>query len=167
MEISVAEIAEAAGVGVGTVVRSFGGKQELLDSAVAEILRPVVERARRVVHGVEGAPALAEMMFELAMFHHEGRIPGAACASNDMPRSNALQAELLASFTQIVQRAQQAGSVRPDITMDDVLLLLAGIESAAERARGSREQLRRYIMILVDGLRPAHASKLPSMARKR
>ena len=45
-DVSVDEIARAAGVGAGTVVRSFGGKQKLIDCAVAELLRPVVEQSR-------------------------------------------------------------------------------------------------------------------------
>ena len=48
--LTVEAIARRAGLGVGTVVRAFGGKDALLDAAVSGLLEPVVQRGRTWWH---------------------------------------------------------------------------------------------------------------------
>ncbi len=165
-DVSVDEIARAAGVGAGTVVRSFGGKQKLIDCAVAELLRPVVEQSRAAAQSPQAGQMLGQLLLDLALFHRESRVLNAKLTSMSMPNAERLQEELLANFTHVVQSAQRAGVVRPDITMADVTLLLAGVERAADETLGSVDQLRRYITIVTDGLRPAHPTELPPVGRR-
>ncbi len=47
--LTVEAIAKRAGLGAGTVVRAFGGKDALLDAAVSDLLRPVVDRAKELM----------------------------------------------------------------------------------------------------------------------
>lgn len=47
--LTVDAVARKAGVGAGTVVRAFGGKDALVDAAVSRLLEPVVGRARELL----------------------------------------------------------------------------------------------------------------------
>jgi hypothetical protein len=52
----------------------------------------------------------------------------------------------------LLERAQRAGVVRPDLKMSTLLLLVTGIATAAEHATDDAGPLLPW---LVDGLRPA------------
>jgi AcrR family transcriptional regulator len=160
--VSVDEIARAAGVGVGTVVRSFGGKQKLIDSAIAELLTPIVDRARAAARHPHSEGLVGELFLDLALFQSENRVL-ATTADGEMPQTQRLREELVANVTEVVECARRAGTVRADLTMSDVVLLVAGVAHAADQTAGSLEQLRRYVTILADGLRPAHPTELPSV----
>lgn len=54
-------IARRAGLGVGTVVRAFGGKDALIDAAVSSQLRPVVDRAQHLREQAPPAQAPADV----------------------------------------------------------------------------------------------------------
>src|SRR5262245_3530478 len=71
--LTVEAIAKQAGVGAGTVVRAFGSKDALLDTAVSGLLRPVVERAEQLLATGEPEQALRTFLAELMAFqaaHH-------------------------------------------------------------------------------------------------
>src|SRR3954468_24703745 len=70
---AVETIAKRAGLGAGTVVRAFGGKDALLDAAVARLLEPVVQRARDLIADTTPYQALRTFLRELIAFqaaHH-------------------------------------------------------------------------------------------------
>jgi len=56
--LTVEAIATKAGLGAGTVVRAFGGKDALLDAAVSGLLEPVVRRASDLLHQTRPDQAL-------------------------------------------------------------------------------------------------------------
>jgi hypothetical protein len=69
-----------------------------------------------------------------------------------------LQGDLHAVLDVLLRRAQQAGTVRPDITTLDVIALLKGLLTTINDApRGPTDQGRvaRLPAVVTDGLRPA------------
>jgi hypothetical protein len=62
----------------------------------------------------------------------------------------------------ILRRAQDAGAVRDDIGPADLALLFCGIAQSAVLAGDvGATQRRRYLTIVLDGLKPAEPSALP------
>jgi hypothetical protein len=53
----------------------------------------------------------------------------------------------------LLRRAQQAGAVRADVRMADLMALLVGVSKAIEHAGWDRGVQRRTMAILFDGLR--------------
>jgi hypothetical protein len=49
----------------------------------------------------------------------------------------------------IVQRAQEAGELRPDFTIDDIPMLMCGVSSTM----GEHFDWRRHLELVLDGLR--------------
>jgi hypothetical protein len=72
-----------------------------------------------------------------------------------------LASDFFSTVAAIVERAQQAGLVRADLKPEDlprlVIMLISTIRLTAEPHDG----WRRYLTLLLDGLRPAAATKLP------
>ncbi len=165
--VSVDEIARRAGVGAGTVIRSFGNKSKLIDSAIVEVLSPIVEQSRAAAMRADAEEALRSLLLDLAVFQHENRVLSGFLVEAEMPRTFELRRQLLANVTKLVERARSLGIVRSDIAMSDVAMLLSGLGRVADEATASPEQLRRYVIILTDGLRPAQPTPLPAVPEGR
>ena len=71
--------------------------------------------------------------------------------------------------SQLVRRAQAAGALREDIAGQDLMFLMSAVASISEAPfPGLRPDLwKRYLGIVVDGLRPDGASKLRPAAPPR
>ena len=70
-------------------------------------------------------------------------------------------------ITKLVERAQSSGDLRPDFAGTDVKMIVFMLSSVAEYASASRPDLwRRYLALLIDGLRAARdtVSELPAPA---
>jgi hypothetical protein len=55
----------------------------------------------------------------------------------------------------LLERAQEAGTAREDVSVPEVMALLVGAVRAAEHAGRDRELRDRIVAIFLDGLRPA------------
>ncbi|MFF8600371.1 TetR/AcrR family transcriptional regulator [Streptomyces sp. NPDC015232] len=160
---TVEAIAKRAGLGAGTVVRAFGGKEALLDAAVADLLEPVVLRARELCAaaapdtGVAPDEALRTFLAELIEFqaaHHgvSDRLTGL-----DLPATAERRAELGAAVEELIERGRRAGVVRADLDARLLTTLVGQTAYAVARtgaATGGRELADGYLTVLMDGLRP-------------
>jgi AcrR family transcriptional regulator len=161
--VGVDTIARAAGVGVGTLYRRFPTKDDLLaailedrvESFLAELAAfDGVEDAWEAFAGVAGALAsgLVRDRAFFALFQQSGEpLPGEAA-----------KARLVEALCPFLERAQAAGAVRDDIVVDDVPAMCAvGARLPAWRLAREPELWRRYLAIVLDGLRPEGAHPLP------
>jgi hypothetical protein len=78
------------------------------------------------------------------------------------PGLAARRRQILALMTELVKRGQQAGAIRDDITAHDLGFLISAGSSAGEMPfPGIRTDIwKRYLGIILDGLRPEGATKL-------
>ena len=67
------------------------------------------------------------------------------------------KAELLALVQQLIARAQESGAVRADVGAEDVSLLV-GSAIQATRQSADPDAWRRYLAVVLDGLRPPVAA---------
>ncbi len=134
LDVGVAEIAQRAGVGRGTLFRNFPTKEDLIAAIVVDQMNDAAARGRelleapdagealvRVPRGDGGAPAAGRGLFEAVqddfLANREIREAHAAIVGCSMPCSRA---------------PRMAGAVRPDVRALDVLLLIKGVcETAA------------------------------------
>lgn len=144
LEAGVAEIAQRAGVGVGTIFRRFPHKDDLLAAIVETRVGEIVEIARR-------AETFRDFMIAAAELH-----VGDRCLSDcvdsalfERPELEAARAEAQGVVGKLLRRAQRAGEVRKDVTVDDIPVLLLGVARAAPT-----DNWRRYVEFALDGLRP-------------
>jgi AcrR family transcriptional regulator len=153
--LTVEAIATKAGVGAATVVRSFGSKEALIDVAVAELLEPVIRRARDALSETSAQDALRRFLIELIAFQSGHWIIGEQLRGLDLPSTTAQRAALTEAVTEMVNRARDEGAIRTDIDPRVTMDLITEITHAIARSPSASPELAEsYVSVLMDGLRP-------------
>ncbi|WP_328648986.1 TetR/AcrR family transcriptional regulator [Amycolatopsis sp. NBC_00348] len=118
-------IAQAAGVGVGTLYRHFPDRQALLLDIAAGALRDLIEfgagALEREDTGWQALVAIVRFCAGLPLALAKS-LAGSLPAGTGLPE---LEQESDDLFARVVQRAQGEGAVRRDIPPPDVVALLA------------------------------------------
>jgi len=154
--LSVDAIAKRAGMGTGTVVRAFGGKDALIDAAVAELLEPIVKRGRELQGEGEGPESLRVFMRELMAFQAAHYAVSDQLGGLDLPATGELRAELVEVVAGMVKRARERGEIRDDIAPGAITTLLGETAFSIAKAGNDNPALAdAFITVLFDGLRPA------------
>jgi AcrR family transcriptional regulator len=145
------EIAEQAGVGIGTLYRHFPTRQALLEAVYLEEVQAIAAAAAEL-DGVEPWEALTRWLRQYVGFAGTKRALTEALLETD-PDSNVLLAcrtAILGAGDALLGRAQEAGVVRRDTTFVDVGRMISGI---AVVPTVDEEQKERLLMLALDGLR--------------
>lgn len=156
VEAEMAVIAAKAGVGVGTLYRHFPTKDALLSALSAEFFGRLAEIAAAV--GTEDlgpwdrVEALVWRAGELAAGDSSmcEVLSVAPVEVADTPESRRLR-ELTGT---LVDAALEAGEIRPDASGEDISMLMCGFGRVAANQRcGAAVDWRRYLRIMLDGMR--------------
>jgi AcrR family transcriptional regulator len=152
-------VAARAGVGVGTLYRRFPNKESL----IVAIMEMAGQRSRQLVDEVLETSSAAEGIFEF-MRQCVG-MPSSLRAL--VPRSPRLAETHLTSVeslarpvTKLIDRAKDAGAIRPDVNFSDIAVILLSVRAVEDRwgaggaeAKLGRLQGERHLQLLIDGLR--------------
>ena len=150
------EIARRAGVGAGTVYRHFPTKEALFEAVVRDRLRRLTEEGRALSADADPGEALFRFIERLITEAAWKRdlIDALNGAGVDITAALAsVVGELRAETGRLLARAQQAGAVRDDIDISDLMALLSGMIQATQPRPGRSIEPRRAIAVLCDGLR--------------
>lgn len=157
LSAGVAEVARRAGVGNATIFRRFPQKEDLIAAVVERVMRERIdEETSQPAAGSPGA-ALRGFMERMIDWQLRDRallecMPAGVLAD---PRLEALQTELSELAARLVAAAQRSGEVRDDIGYEDVVVLgMAVAHTAAELQQVGPDLWRRYLSVVLDGLRP-------------
>ncbi|MFC9224038.1 TetR/AcrR family transcriptional regulator [Streptomyces hygroscopicus] len=168
IDASVADIAHRAGVAKGTVFRHFATKDDLVAAVAGDRLARLVAVARRLSESPDSGVALREFLSAAAEILQQQGLAFLRAASECNPVVAEIRDQLLASAGVLVDRARRDGMVRADVTGADVLLLTcATVHTVAAMSDPTPDLWRRYLTIVIDGLRPEGASPLPGPAPER
>jgi AcrR family transcriptional regulator len=154
-EASFAQIAHGAGVGQATVYRHFADRQALLAELAEEDMDRLEERVGSEPIGAESLEGLLRDMIAEQVRAHV--VIGAMRAGEiEESRIEGLTERARRLFAPRLEAAQAAGLVRADMTLDEVMIVLAMFDGAlAPRAdrRGREEAAAHALAIVMDGLR--------------
>jgi AcrR family transcriptional regulator len=153
-DASVDDLADAAGVGMGTLYRHFPTKQALVDALVGP-------RRRQLVAFADGADAQPPglgfewMLFEVGQMLSEQ--PG--CVAQLWDHSDAERASLEEFRTrlgELLAQAQAAGRIRGDVVPADVTMIFWSVREVVRLTRSiAPDAWRRHLELHLAGLRPA------------
>jgi AcrR family transcriptional regulator len=153
---STEEVARRAGVAIGTVFRHFPTKQDLLRAIVSDLMERLTAEVNALA--TSGDPAGGLFTFFTRMVEQAAAkktvVELLAEAGVDLEVAKPVQA-LQQAIGALLRRAQQAGAVRGDARLDEVLALLTATSQGALQAGWDPDLQRRTLAVVFDGLRPA------------
>jgi AcrR family transcriptional regulator len=145
------DVAGRAGVGVGTVYRHFATKEALLEALLSEKYRTFVGYAREALEIDDPWEAFASVMRRNAEFMAKDAGLRHAVAGAGLTESGSEErAELERLGGEIIARAQRAGVLRDDVTIEDLPMLMAGLCASMSQPQFD---WRRHLELILDGLR--------------
>jgi AcrR family transcriptional regulator len=149
---SLEDIARRAGVGIGTLYRHFPTRTDLIEAVYVEEVQALCRSAddlsdqppwdalvgwlHRFIGYVATKHALAEELF--------------AIADPDSEVFQTCRVAFRGAGEPLLRRAQEAGAVRPDVSIDDVIKMVGGI---AKIQGAEPETVERILSVALDGLR--------------
>jgi AcrR family transcriptional regulator len=165
LDASVADIARRAGVGKGTVFRHFATKDELIAAIVIDRMEALSDLGERLYESDDADAAMREFLTAAAMQRQERDLSFLAGASESMADVNRARERMTAAIDRLVARARERGVMRADVTGTDVFLLMCAPNYVAGYVPNASPDLwRRYLALILDGLRPEGARPLPEAA---
>jgi AcrR family transcriptional regulator len=151
-ETSLEGIARRAGVGIGTLYRHFPNRQSLLEAVYVEEVERVSASVTELA-GLEPWEALSTWLEGFVGYMVTKQALASELLDNvdpGAPLFMSCRASLYAAAGPLLARAQEAGAVRTDVELADVIHLVGGI---AKMQNSGPEQVARVLSIALDGLR--------------
>jgi AcrR family transcriptional regulator len=170
LDAATAEIAHRAGVGEATLFRRFPTKDDLIDAIIETRMEELAALADSAADADDPAAALERFMQDLVKQFSRDKgffeAAGERCVND--PQFQPQRARGMEAMTRLLKRAQDAGAVRADLSPSDIYFLAGSAMYAMEVSKpGLREDLwKRYLRVILDGMKPEGASKLRPGAPK-
>jgi AcrR family transcriptional regulator len=151
-EVSMAEVARRAGVGMATLYRNFPGRRELLEALYVEVIDSILAAAE----AGEGDPAGQRLRAWLRQFLDfstaKRQLVAELLAVDEDSRSvfNQNRARVLAAGEPLLAAAQASGEARADLTLAQVLELII----AVGKIHGDEAFVEPILAAMLDGVAP-------------
>jgi AcrR family transcriptional regulator len=146
------EIARRAGVGIGTLYRHFPTRQALVEALYVDEVEEVCQSAAQL--DAAGPWEALSRWFDRFIAYIATKQVLAAELLNyldlDAPLFKDCREQLFAAGDPLLKRAQDAGVVRPDVNIAQVIHMVVGIAKTPAAEPGQIEHL---VRIALDGLR--------------
>ncbi|MFE2746715.1 TetR/AcrR family transcriptional regulator [Streptomyces scopuliridis] len=153
---SLDEIARRAGVGNATLYRHFPDRADLIEAVFHESLgetQRAGEEARLSDDAWAGLTAYLSLIFA-GLAADRGANDLMTTGVRGVPSLEALHAENRETVGLLLARAQRQGTMRRDVTTEDLLFSLAALGRAVPALTTTApDAWRRYLALLLDGLR--------------
>jgi AcrR family transcriptional regulator len=150
------DIADQAGLGMGTLYRHFSSKQALLTAMVGERFRGMAGLARAAEQITDPGDAFETILRSyLEAADGDATFQLALMGTDDLEweRVKQQKAEFAEIVTRIIGRAVASGHVRADLTLADFTVVASGVISTMYFKPGGNSDWRRHLQLALDGIR--------------
>lgn len=161
LDATLNDIAHHAGVGVGTAYRRFANKAEILDALFDERLSEVTAHAGAALENPDAWDGFVDFLENSLTMQLDGR--GVTVLLNNPylgdDRVQEARDRVAPLVEQIVERAKQQGTLRPDFEPTDAIHIQIALSAVIDLSRETEPTLyRRYLTMFLDGLRTDRAT---------
>ncbi|MFI6480907.1 TetR/AcrR family transcriptional regulator [Nonomuraea sp. NPDC050663] len=157
LSLQLNDIARRAGIGVGTVYRHFPTRRALLESLAEPAFTALLDDARTASRHPDAWTGLQHILRTLLVQQlSDPAFTEVISTSPDLdasPDTTSRREDFAALAQAVLQRARQAGALRPDLTPDDLHHLVCGTAFALRLTPDPNTCLDRYLQVLFDGIR--------------
>lgn len=166
-DVAMEEIARRASVGVGTLYRRFADRETLIRAVFRETFQTVAaEMEAALTEEPTAWAALARIMRQSAWLQVsvQARSPMVTAVVKADPETSRLRDHLLDMLGEVVRRAQEEGTLRPDVGVGDLAVLFMSVvnQTATLTPEAAGLAPGRVLAVMMDGLRaPAPGEHLP------
>jgi AcrR family transcriptional regulator len=164
LDVPMAEIAERAGVGVGTLYRRFGCREDLVAAIFAADMAGYADAAEEALAGPDPWHSLSALLRSTCQWQatDRGFSDILITAVVQVPQVEVERERAYRAVTALVDRAKAAGQVRADLTAEDIhLLLLANANLVAATYQIAPDAWRRLTALLISSFRAGNGDPAP------
>jgi AcrR family transcriptional regulator len=153
--VPMAEIADRAGVGVGTLYRHFPTREHLLSALTTRAFTLALRHARSAAELAGPAVDAVGAFFAATIEHRDQLVLPLHGGPSDLDdEARRLQAEIRAVLGAILRRGRRDGSIRADVTPGDIIITAAQFAQPLATVGNWDHRARRQARIYLAGLRP-------------
>ncbi|MFJ9565539.1 TetR/AcrR family transcriptional regulator [Streptomyces fuscichromogenes] len=153
-DASLEDVARRAGVGIGTLYRHFPDRYALMSAVFEDAVDELLARADELQRAPHPCQALLSWLHEVvvhsAAYRGLSRALMSASAASALSRCGTPMREAGAA---LLTRAQEAGAVRADVQIADLLRLTHAIALAVEESPEDPELAGRLLTLTLNGLK--------------
>ena len=151
-DVSLREVARAAGVGVGTLYRHFPTRDELIDAVLEDALTEFLDAAGAALEAGDAWAGFTGFLDEALRLQARNRGLRDVIETGTLGRERAaeLRERIGALIAELVARAQAEGALRADFVAQDVAAILWSGDRVLEL--GDAGLWRRHLGFILDGL---------------
>jgi len=156
------DIARHAGIGVGTVYRNFASKRAIVKTLYDAAIDSALADVESALHMEDPWLAIVTFFEVTAANQARDRGLGETFLGQDPSGPNEHIAEkIIAVVSPLFERATKAGVLRDGVLVTDILPIFAMLDSVYRLSETSPDLWRRYLALLLDGLRARERPTLP------
>lgn len=171
VDVTLDRIAQAAGVGVGTVYRNFANKAELVDAVLHDRLDGMLDLADACAADDDARAGLFRFLRTVSGWIRESVAMGQLLDGRADHRSRLLEAraEFAPWVEALITRAREAGQIRADFSVQDLPMIFTMLGAVQERTKDvDAGQVDRYLGMLLDAIAmPEAASAHPPLSEEQ
>lgn len=154
--VEIDEIAQHAGVGVGSVYRHFSTKEALFQAMVVGHVEHLIQDIRTFAKADDHGKAFFEFLSLLVTQglakKHLVEVLAQSGIQIDCV-SDHLREDFWKAMGVLLERAQRAGAVRTDVGMNELMALMRGVFAALEGCTPKNQLSTAIFKVVCDGLR--------------
>jgi AcrR family transcriptional regulator len=154
IDVALEDIARQAGVGIGTLYRNFPTRSDLVEAVYVSEIEELLHAARDAMTR-EPWDALETWLRRFSGYVAT-KLAMLQGLNKDSEMFRTCRAAMYQAASPLFERAQAAGEVRTDTTLDDVLRLISGVTGSHYESDEQRERVLALALDAIHTQRAAH-----------
>jgi AcrR family transcriptional regulator len=147
LDVSMPVLADAIGVGVGSIYRQLGRKEDIVAALVALRIVSVTRRFEAAAVAPDPWPALCRVTYAVVAEALDDHVTQEAWAvSHEHPEVRAVRPRAAAALAALVARAREPGAVRDDADAEDLRLVFRAAKEVEALGAGGARRLAELVL---------------------